>query len=236
MRREVKRFLDAHPPPAIDGRFEDDYTEYVIYVIEDFATPPDSFSTRLGDAIHNYRCVLDHIAWQLVLNGATPKPDREDLVQFPIYSTRKKFRSQRAHRLPGVSRGPIQFIESRQPYPGRDAADYPLGTLAKLSNDDKHRSIHTVVAGIARADLNWDCTDCVVTGHFASDEAPLLKAGTPIAGLFIERTGPNPKVKVDLTIAAHVTLEDRRGVNLVVERIKAEVTKLLYAPEIVSAV
>ena len=43
-------------------------------------------------------------------------------------------------------------------------------------------------------------------------------------------------MKVDLTIAAHVTLEDRRGVNLVVERIKAEVTKLLYAPEIVSAV
>ena len=55
MRREVKRFLDAHPPPAIDGRFEDDYTEYVIYVIEDFATPPDSFlmpgaqyCTRIG--------------------------------------------------------------------------------------------------------------------------------------------------------------------------------------------
>jgi hypothetical protein len=235
-RREAKRFMDAQSAPSIDGRFEDNYSRYVIYVVKDFPDPPESFSPRFGDAIHNYRCVLDHIAWQLVRAGTSPNPKRPDRVQFPIYSTAKRFRRERAGRLPGVGRGPVDFIESRQPYPGRKAAEYPLGTLAKLSNDDKHRSIHTVVAGLAAAEITFDCTDCLVSGHFGAELAPILKAGTPIAGMIIERTGPNPKMDVDLGLGGYIALEDRRDALIILDQIKTEVTKILNAPEIITAV
>src|SRR3989304_852361 len=56
------------------------------------ADPPPVIALRLGDALYNFRSVLDHMAWNLVLaSDAMPSP----FTAFPIYDAPAGFRSER---------------------------------------------------------------------------------------------------------------------------------------------
>ena len=97
-RREVRRFFNRHPDPTFKIKPErdadtlsvGDVWQASVTIGRGIPDPPVSFAARFGDILHNYRGVLDHIAWQLVRHGSCwPLPDEkaETAVQFPIYST-----------------------------------------------------------------------------------------------------------------------------------------------------
>jgi hypothetical protein len=101
--------------------------------------PPAVFGLIVGEAAHNLRSVLDHLAWQLAnLDGDPPEPNR---VQFPICAT-KPDDFLNLKRLNGMREPHRAILELMQPY---NAPDRPqvLEMLAWVSNTDKHRLLHT---------------------------------------------------------------------------------------------
>jgi hypothetical protein len=97
----------------------------------------------VGDFLHNLRCVLDHLVWQLVeLNGA--KPGKHN--QFPIFDTPKAYKEKAGRYLRGVHPDHEALIETFQPYHlDGDPSYHYLAVLRNLSDIDKHRFVHPAV-------------------------------------------------------------------------------------------
>jgi hypothetical protein len=196
---------------------------------------PGSYSARFGDAIHNYRCVLDHIAWQLVKHGTDPDPSQPASVQFPIYRSKGAFESNIDRRLPGVADIPRAFIKKRQDDAGWDNPESPLQLLAGLSNDDKHRSLKLFVAGVAKFTISYETRDCEVVKGLAPIRMPSLQRGVVVVALDVLYTGPNPELKANVDMTPGVAVEDAGEVGSTLTAIRQEVTEILHAPEITGA-
>jgi hypothetical protein len=247
-KREATRFIDKHPSPPVEIKLKTELQAIPIGALVDFdivfgegpAFPdlPDSFSARFGDAIQNYRSALDHLAWQLVKHGTNPNPKNPTAVQFPIYANEGDFHSQLATRLPGVDRGPggpCKFIESRHRYEAGKARNDVLLQLMRLSNDDKHRSLHAMVTALGRGHHQITFTDCRHTSFRDPPEPPRLKPGAVIAHLTIVITGANPEMEVEPNLSAYVALEGWANAMDILIDTRREVTEILNAPEILRA-
>jgi hypothetical protein len=133
-------------------------------------------SAIAGDFLANVKSILDYIVWELVKTTPGNSPTASN--QFPITYTASEFADQIARkRLRGVPIEAATLIERLQPY---NAGNSFLGTLNRLHNIDKHRTLNvvTVVA---------DNTEVVAqSGEFAlflGDEE--LRDGTIFGGIGI---------------------------------------------------
>jgi hypothetical protein len=244
-KRETVRFFKRYPDVAFRIEQESESLglrvgeRFWVRLVVDRGLPdlPDSYAARFGDAIHNYRCVLDHIAWQLVARGCNRHPAKPWRVQFPIYDKRATFRTEKATRLPGVDSGPIKFIEGRHKYRGGKATNKYLIALRDLSNDDKHHSLHLMAGAIAQAHHHVTLTNCVDIAVKHPPKPPPLKSGAVVMCLQCAVTVPRqPKVEVNVNPSAYVVLDDGRSIFDLLAGIQAEVTEILNAPEILAAV
>lgn len=122
---------------------------------------PVDWSTIVGDAIHNLRSALDHLAWQLVVIGGA-QPDRDTC--FPIGSASPAaLRSSLAKSMNGASPKAHRFIERLRPYRGGNSL---LNQLHALDIVDKHRLV--LVVGAAQTQL------------VIKMKMPILEQGPPI--------------------------------------------------------
>jgi hypothetical protein len=156
----IKAFLKPKPYSA-KRVLERDGRDHVL-VWDDYVEPPDDFGLIAGDAIHNLRSSLDHMAVELAWTGAKGQGatmTAQDLtgVQFPIVLFEEEFAKQFGRRLKHVSPAAQAFIESCQPY--RMTPKMPawsnLYLLGELDNADKHRLLTTcgLAPGIIKD--NW---------------------------------------------------------------------------------
>jgi hypothetical protein len=240
----VRRFFNRHPDPTFKVKPEGDLDHLgigdiyrgTLVVDRGVPDPPASFAARFGDVIHNYRCVLDHIAWQLVRHGSSwPLPDEsaETAVQFPIYDTADEFDKRVARRLPGVAQTAIDYIRQRYQFdPGGNPANDALLGLAKLSNDDKHRSLHASVGVFKTLESNVEFTRCLPLLWASPPGRPALKAGTEVAYFSCRITGPNPKMRMKVSPTVQIIIEDWADMTEMVEGLRREVREILNAPEI----
>lgn len=119
------------------------------YFFSKYTTPPDTFGLVVGDAIHNLRSALDHVAFALAQHGAeavgaTMTREQAMRIQFPICDDPDDFKIQiRRKRLRYVKSSYKTLIERYQPY--NLNRQHPERTvpkvLADLNNRDKHRLI-----------------------------------------------------------------------------------------------
>lgn len=112
---------------------------------------PLRWSTILGDAVHNYRCVLDHLVWQLARANQPPNQPLRNTLQFPIVSEKANWADQH-FRIAQISKRHQAQIESMQPYHrgywmGAGPPRQPLEDLRDLSNVDKHRFVVVTTYG-----------------------------------------------------------------------------------------
>lgn len=245
-RREIKRFFDRHTETAFDTEPEGDQSLAVgsifggrLVLTSDIPNPPESFGARFGDAIQNYRSALDHVAWRLVPKTVRNSlSDRErNLIQFPIYSTREGFRGNHARRLPGISGTVRDYIEARHAYNGSHATNEALLSLARLSNDDKHRTLHVHIARFRTLQTNVTYTRCEpVTWENPPGPPPSLKKGTVVAHFSCRVLKPDPEMRMVIHPTVEVALEDRGEVTSLLEGIRREVTQILDAPEILAGI
>lgn len=110
------------------------------------------WGVRVGQVIYNLRCVLDYLAWQLVIENTGAEAPNPRLIQFPLFASPADMQNSPSARetMLRIS-GPAQaFVKKVQPYNGGEYER--LGWLAAISNFDKHRT--SVVATYAVLDAN----------------------------------------------------------------------------------
>lgn len=167
------------------------------YKVRIKSRPPIAISLTLGDAVHNARTALEHLAWQLVIaNGGTPGKG----TGWPTTDNPKSATS----RLKGASPQVLDLImNSIKPFPGGDER-FPL--LHALDVEDKHHAIvpvgaankymnlhhsvklpgmddfgHEVVIGIPPADRQFPLSDGLKIGGVmkaARVETDIARMGT----------------------------------------------------------
>jgi len=147
--KAINRFLETEPYAA-ERRLKarDRIHEYVLVR---YTEPPDCLGLLVGDAVHNLRSALDHVAFELALKGAqaighTMTSEQARRIQYPVVDCSTDFKSQLNRGcLRYVESVPKAFIERHQPYnlnpehPERTV----LACLASLDNTDKHRTVVT---------------------------------------------------------------------------------------------
>jgi hypothetical protein len=143
----INAFLDLKPYSA-RRVLERDGREHV-FRWERFEEPPDRIGLIAGDAIHNLRSSLDHMAVSLAIAGAESKGVTvtwEDLthIQYPIVTEHNKFVKQ-LKGLRNVVPAAQTYIERNQPYNmlPKNPDHGTLMMLSSLDNGDKHRSLTT---------------------------------------------------------------------------------------------
>jgi hypothetical protein len=149
----IKAFL-APSPYAARRIVENDGRDH-IFVWDKYVEPPDDFGLIAGDAIHNLRSSLDHLAVALAVSGADAQgvsitTNEVSRIQFPIVLAESDFNEQiKRGRLKYVAKAAEGFIEGFQPYRMTPAAPEwsNLYVLSELDNADKHRLLTT--AGLA---------------------------------------------------------------------------------------
>jgi hypothetical protein len=101
---------------------------------------PDDYGLVLGDALHNLRSALDHLACAVAVhNGKSFKG-----VAFPISASRDAFPGQRDDKLIKCPKSFGDFVEDLQPYKGGNDLLYALHQLDIL---DKHRVLVPAAVG-----------------------------------------------------------------------------------------
>ena len=119
-----------------DGRFT--RFRYLIRIYRPL--PADALSKALGDCIHNFRCVLDHLVWELSVEHSGDPPPKPTGVSFPGNAS-----GQRPPGLHAVHPHVVAEVKRLHiDHTGHDPACPPLWMLCQLSNMDKHRAIHAV--------------------------------------------------------------------------------------------
>ncbi len=123
--------------------FPDGHRWRVTYLGEqELWKPPRAWGLVVGDAVHNMRSALDHLACRLVERG-TPPPDMR-AISFPIWDddprgNQKKLATYRA-RVKGMRTADDDGVWKLQPFHDPTApASRMLIDLALLDNTDKHQ-------------------------------------------------------------------------------------------------
>jgi hypothetical protein len=161
LENELRAFGKRHPEP-VRLAIRDDPSPQLLPVVVEAVQQPDPFmSAIVGDALHNFRSALDHVAWQLVRHGSSP-PDRlsEEAarkIMFPIIARPSRKAAQKwlsaedyfakglASWLPGIQAVHETLIRRHQPYTrGSNPDRHPFALLRALSNTDKHREVRPV--------------------------------------------------------------------------------------------
>lgn len=220
--RELNVFFESHSNrQAVEYAF--DGTWHIIRTDPPLDEPlPPRISLICGDIIHNIRCALDHLVWQLVLVEGN-EPDRWN--SFPIYSKAEDFAS-RVRSPKDPKRSPLHgidpdgeawaLIEGEQPYNrwklGEDPAGHMLSGLAFFSNVDKHRTLMTQML-MPQEDTIWDAVtwnlDARLLEYRRTPRRPISQEGkTEILGLRFSDTGPEPQVRVKDGLIANPSIGD----------------------------
>jgi hypothetical protein len=141
-----KAFINS-TPYTLD-RETDPKTGYYHFSVTDVQTPPPEIGLIAGDAIHNLRSALDHLACQLVLaNGNLPSRH----TCFPIFDSDTKYKNMDNRKVSGMSPAAINAINAVKPYKdGNDA----LYTVHELDIADKHHSLLTTLFAVTGARID----------------------------------------------------------------------------------
>lgn len=197
----IRAFLEPKPYSA-RRILEHDGCDHVL-VWDEYVEPPDDFGLIAGDAIHNLRCSLDHLAVELAKAGSAAKGGTMTAkevagIQFPIVLSNDDFTKQLGRgRLKYVEPSAQAIIESYQPYRMMPKAPERsnLYVLSELDNADKHRLLTTAGLAPGIVKVNWPAT-LIETPLKTPKTSGIPQRGTEI-GRFSFAT---PQREVDVTI------------------------------------
>jgi hypothetical protein len=208
----VIAYLAEHPYEVV-GEFERERSEYVL---RGRVTKSTAYlSVIAGDATHNMRSALDHLAWQLALLTTSTPYDR---TQFPIALSPGEFNSKSGQKMIGdLSPKHRALVETFQPYNRSEEPDAPfaphaLRDLRFLSNTDKHRLLNTTIARKARQ-LEPRGLGLVIVRdavYFKNVEWFPVESidGAELVRMTLEGVGPDPKVKMEGEMPVTITFND----------------------------
>ena len=203
----IKEFLDSKPYEL--ETHIDPHAEHVLQLMRIKLDCPPMWSAMIGETIHNLRCALDYLVFQLVILETGAEPSEDTKIQFPIFLKENGFNSRGVPTmLQGVGVKAQTLIKSMQPFSTGEATESPLWVLSLLSNWDKHRSIHVTSASTPKISASAQIGQ--VAGVMVCPGP--LKDNAPICGAVVA-PGPEPfmeraaKVKVHSEVTVYIALE-----------------------------
>ena len=159
LRHETRVFTEGEPYRFVTER-DPDTGDHVVRLRVSQPDIPLRLGLIAGDAVHNLRSALDHLAVQLADIGTGAKRS----TQFPVFDDEHEYRLHQDRTLAGIVKGHRARIDALQPYHVRERVDRgvyltgrtdPLLTnlclmiVARLDNADKHRLLLRAV-GMSR--------------------------------------------------------------------------------------
>ena len=139
----IKAFRETDPYKLICE--QDPQTSEYVYTVQTRCALPLDFSLIVGEAIHQLRSALDHLACRLIeAAGGTPS----DTLYFPICKSAAIYKARVAGEIKGVKPGAIDVLNAIKPYKGGNNV---LWALHKLNNIDKHNLLLVVAYGLRPA-------------------------------------------------------------------------------------
>ena len=180
---------------------------------------PIDFRLSVGEAIHNLRCALDYLVFELARHDTPSVPNAK--TQFPICDSPQHFKQKLGHWLKGVSSSHIDSLESLQPYAGRNHLRW-LKTLRDTSNRDKHRTL------VATTDI------ASATVRMGRGLVPLRKRRGSVRRQILARGATGKRdVHIDAQTTLKITFQDRRDVFITLNNLVRRVPEVLklFKPE-----
>lgn len=226
LKRECVRVLETDPEPLLTLTTYFEFNgSYFGKMVESVKPIPSCTGLLIGDAAHNLRCALEHVAFCLGRIGwraISPKPvDKAGTIappsetQFPIADSEHSFKSAAGRHLKEVKPSHRAIIENVQPYKGMNpmlpSGRDPLAALRDLDNADKHRVVNATAITSAAASYDVRAThDCVVLRIEPNQDVigKPLKAKTELVRIYVEDIGPDPDVQVQAKGTAYIGLDD----------------------------
>jgi hypothetical protein len=177
----IGAFLDSSPYEIATK--QDPQTRHPIHYLAKVADVPAEISLIAGDAIHNLRPSLDHLAHGLVLaNGQAPGKN----TYFPICEDVNKYNSpDTLAKKKGMSTAAQNLIDATKPYQG---GNDDFWILHRLDNIDKHRLILAIGSSFRSVDIGGFTVRKMAkaSGIDISNVAPLMSGMFlgPVDGLY----------------------------------------------------
>lgn len=225
LRRAIVDACDGEAPPRVlsTRREFDPENNLVLWIAERVPEISDDWGLKVGDAIHNMRCALDHLWWQLAIDHLGRKPTEEEArdIMFPILTFLSPEKFRRHRYLKHVCTEAADKAERFQRYDAGEDQVLLLTVLATLSNRDKHREIHPAFLVNTKASIPMEPFDEVfvdcelpneVRGGMRHFEGQIVHppdrpaAGDVVAGISVTPTGPSPDIKVDAQVTGEIAL------------------------------
>lgn len=228
LRAEVMEATEGHPERVGLGRRYDSDHQAVLVYVKSLPEIRNSYGILVGDAIHNFRCALDHLWWALAVRnlGREPTEDEAKDIQFPILSGERGRRAWDSHRfLKHVHSDAAKAAKPMQPF---SSDPLPGGTinrlqmLSELSNIDKHRFVHVAVTAPKQITFTPptifnDCLprmvkdasgqDVMLISHHNFPNGPEVVVGDVILRMFVIPDGPNPDVELEADFTCAISLK-----------------------------
>jgi hypothetical protein len=239
-RAAVVAASDGKSPPRVlsTTRKFDPESERVLFIAERLPEIGDDWGLMVGDAIHNLRCALDHLWWQLAIDelGREPTEDEAKSIQFPIISDPDSWDGHRFLQHVGTD-----AADKAKTFQGYDRPEGPtllsvLGALRDWSNTDKHRELPP--SFFESAGFTWAAapppqmlTDCKIPSRPDSETGePIwemdvefgpvghpgrVEVGDVVLGVRVVPTGKNPDIDQEPEIALDIFFGEREtGYNV----------------------
>ncbi|HEX2645867.1 MAG TPA: hypothetical protein VHO95_01435 [Candidatus Dormibacteraeota bacterium] len=159
-------------------------------MIEPRIQPNARWGVLIGDCVQNLRAALDHAAYQLV-----PEPTRSseaDNVTFPIFDNATKYEAKKKQSawIGAIHPQAVSIIDSLQPGATPAPHDHILWKLYRLSNIDKHRTVHVAALGIGE----------IASSHPFVIQQEDQEAGTVVIASTLDPANPNIHLQMTIEV------------------------------------
>jgi len=241
--------------PTLGAKFDTESGEHIVYInrVPDLGPFLDNVALFVGDVVHNLRCALDHLAFQLALyhQGGSLTPQQERDVQFPTFNSEEKFRKKRDRYLKYIAPEHRTIIEGLQPYHGLAGRPdswsgtyiHQLALLGGLSNKDKHRMLTPILAVPWSSEFFSPAGDdnlSMIINQGLNQHVESLMSGQPphlgddrleVGTIILRATIPRRILEQEVNMAGYVTpmihLADGRTLIPTIDRLSAFVVYVL---------
>jgi hypothetical protein len=142
----IRNTFIGQAEPDMIKVYTDPETGNEITKITKIVAPPPDIALIAGDAIHNLRSALDHLAYQLVFVKTKKKPPSS--IYYPIFADAKSYETGKIGKVKGMSKEAEDLIDASKPYLGGTDELYWLHTLDIA---DKHHALVVTVVAVAGA-------------------------------------------------------------------------------------
>lgn len=216
--------------PTLGAKFDTESGEHIVYInrVPDLGPFRENVALFVGDVVHNLRCALDHLAFQLACyhQGHSLPPKKERSVQFVITNNTDnevKFYKNYKGYLQYIAPEHIKIIEGLQPYhrtagrPDSWSGTYihQLDLLKHLSNMDKHRMLTPILAVVWTSEFH-SLTDNVrmIIDRGLNQHVKSLMSGQPphlggdrleVGTVVLRATIPDLILEKEVDMAGYVT-------------------------------